>query len=459
MNEDLKPYDSYQPVNLLWLDQIPSIWEIKRVAVLFNEQKAKNKNYEIRKAFQFKFGNIVDKKQLGTEDELKETYENYTRVDIDDIIINGLNLNYDFLTQRVGMVQKMGIITSAYISMRPREYVNPKYTCYLLKSMDNIKMLNGLGTGIRLTLSYGELKKQYIPIPSFSEQDQIVKFLDFKIAKINKFIKDKKREIELLKELKQAEINRLVTKGLNPNAPMKDSGIDWIGEIPEHWEIRRLKYAMDFNPSIEFEIEEETLVSFMPMECLRNGIIEKRLAVYKIVKGYVPFQNEDVVMAKVTPCFENGNISVAKDLENSVGFGTSEIFVLRCKEILLNTYLFYFLQTQYFKNKGIASMTGTGGLKRVSPKVVRNISFPLPGIDEQSKIVEFIGAKCTSIDKLISTTQIEINLSQEYKTSLISSVVTGKVDVRGVKIAEVFEPEALEEPEVGDEAGEVEEEI
>ena len=261
----------------------------------------------------------------------------------------------------------------------------------------------------------------------------------------------------MLKELKQAEINRLVIKGLNPDAPMKDSGIDWIGEIPEHWEVRRLKYAIDFNPSIESEIEEETLVSFMPMECLRNGIIEKRQAVYRIVKGYVPFQNDDVVLAKVTPCFENGNIAVAKNLENSVGFGTSEIFVLRCKEMLLNTYLFYFLQTQYFKNNGIASMTGTGGLKRVSPKVVRNISLTLPSIVEQLKIVEFISAKCTSIDKLINTTQNEINLIQEYKTSLISSVVTGRVDVRDVKVEEVFEPEAFEEPEVGDEAGEVEE--
>jgi type I restriction enzyme, S subunit len=456
MNKDLKPYETHTPVNLHWLSEIPAHWETKRVAILFCEKKEKNKNYEIKNAFQFKFGEIVEKKQLGTEDELESTYVKYTIVENNDIVINGLNLNYDFVTQRVGLVKKIGIITSAYISISPREYVNPRYACYIFMSMDNIKMLNGIGTGIRLTLSFGELKKQYLPIPPLPEQDQIVKFLDFKISKINKFIKDKKREIELLKELKQAEINHAVTKGLDLNVPMKDSGIDWLCEIPENWNVRRLKYAMDFNPSIEFDfdIEDETLVSFMPMECLRNDYIEIRESTYKNAKGYVPFQNEDVVMAKVTPCFENGNIAVAKDLRNGVGFGTSEIFVFRCKEILLNTYLLYFLQTEYFRNIGIASMTGTGGLKRVSPKVVKNIPFPLPSISEQSKIVGSIKAKCTAIEKMINSTQTEINKIQEYKTSLINEVVTGSVDIRDVIIDEVFELETYDEIEIDEEVAE-----
>ncbi|MDO9257434.1 MAG: restriction endonuclease subunit S [Bacteroidales bacterium] len=443
----MMPYNHYKHVKLQWLTQIPEHWETKRVAILFDERKTHNKNYEIKTAFKFKFGDIVEKKQLGTEEELKETYEKYTLIDKDDIVINGLNLNYDFLTQRVGLVNRKGIITSAYISMTPRKSVNPKYACYTFKSMDNMKMLNGFGTGIRLTLSFSELKKQYLPVPPIEEQNQIVKFLDYKISKINKFIKDKKREIELLKETKQAEINHAVTKGINPDALMKHTGIEKLGKIPEHWEVRRLKYAVSFNPSIEMEIQDETPVSFMPMECLRNASIEKRESSFKLVKGYVPFKNDDVVMAKVTPCFENGNIAVAEDLINGVGFGTSEIFVFRCKEILLNTYLLYFLQTGYFKNKGIASMTGTGGLKRVSPKVVQNIPFPLPHINEQSTIVKSLNNKCNTIEKLIGSIQNEIDKIQEYKTSLISEVVTGKVDVRDVKVSEDFESVTMEEAE------------
>jgi type I restriction enzyme S subunit len=231
---------------------------------------------------------------------------------------------------------------------------------------------------------------------------------------------------------------------------MKDSGIDWFGEIPEHWEIRRLKNAMNFNPSLEVDInlQDDTVVSFMPMECLRTDYIEKRESNYKDVKGYVPFQNGDVVMAKVTPCFENRNIAVANELANGVGFGTSEIFVFRCTKILTNKFLMYFLQTEYFRNNAIASMTGTGGLKRVSPKVARNIQLPIPDKSEQIEIVELLGKKCNSIEKMISSIMNEINTIQEYKTSLISDVVTGKVDVRDVSIEDAFEMETLDEVEV-----------
>ncbi|HNW50487.1 MAG TPA: restriction endonuclease subunit S, partial [Prolixibacteraceae bacterium] len=156
------------------------------------------------------------------------------------------------------------------------------------------------------------------------------------------------------------------------------------------------------------------------------------------------------------PCFENRNIAVALELANEVGFGTSEIFVFRCIEILSNKFLMYFLQTEYFRNNAIASMTGTGGLKRVSPKVARNIQLPLPDISEQLEIVELLENKCYSIEKMVSAIINEINTIQEYKTSLISDVVTGKVDVRDVKIEDTFEMETLEEVE--DETEEVIEE-
>ena len=127
MKDNLNPYPTYKFTDLSWLNQVPAEWNVKRCAVLFNEKKFLNKDYLFKKAFQFKFGEIVDKKHTGTEDELKETYQKYTIVEKDDIVVNGLNLNYDFLTQRVGKVRESGIITSAYISISPqKQKIDPK---------------------------------------------------------------------------------------------------------------------------------------------------------------------------------------------------------------------------------------------------------------------------------------------------------------------------------------------
>lgn len=433
----MMPYNHYKQVKLQWLTQIPEHWETKRVAILFDERKTQNKNYEIKTAFKFKFGDIVEKKQLGTEEELKETYEKYTLIDKDDIVINGLNLNYDFLTQRVGLVNRKGIITSAYISMTPRKSVNPKYACYTFKSMDNMKMLNGFGTGIRLTLSFSELKKQYLPVPPIEEQNQIVKFLDFKISKINKFIKDKKREIELLKETKQAEINHAVTKGLQSNVHLKDSGVNWLGEIPEHWEVRRLKKSTSLinqkgNPAGEKYIGLENIVSWT------GKFVET--ATFNVESASNQFRKNDVLFGKLRPYLAKCIIA------GFDGVCSSEILVLRgfagnssyLQNILLSYNLIYHINASTYGAK----------MPRASWTFIGNCPIPLPPLDEQQSIVNYLEKKSESINRLISVIEAEIQLAQEYKTSLINEVVTGKVDVRELKVSEDFEMVTNQDVEV-----------
>ena len=209
----------------------------------------------------------------------------------------------------------------------------------------------------------------------------------------------------------------------------KDSGIAWIGEIPEHWGVERLKNRIKFNPLMSTNnIKDDTSVSYMPMECLRNGIITAKIAKYKIVSSYTPFSDQDIVMAKVTPCFENGNIAIARNLENGVGFGTSEIFVIRCNANIKNGYLFYYLQSPYIKNIGIASMYGTGGLKRINPMILNYSNLLCPPIAEQQAIAEFLDRKCLDIDELVSLQEKMIKELQAYKQSVITETVTKGLD-------------------------------
>lgn len=207
LNPNVKMKDSGIP----WIGEIPEHWEVKRWGNAFKENKDINSNLENTTAFQFNYGSLVRKKREYKEEEDAETYAKYTILKPKDIVINGLNLNYDFVSQRVAISDDNGIITSAYISMHPRDNVEAQYFCYLFKTMDAMKLFHGMGTGIRLTLSFAELKKQYIPIPPLSEQQAIVAYIDEKLQKIDQYMCDLQREIDYLKEFKQRLISDAVT--------------------------------------------------------------------------------------------------------------------------------------------------------------------------------------------------------------------------------------------------------
>ena len=231
----MERYSEYKDSGVQWLEEIPSHWEMQRWRFLLAENKQKNSDCRVRIQLQFRYGEIVEKADQSDEKDVLETICNYTVVEKNDIIINGLNLNYDFISQRVAQVQKNGVITSAYICLHPTYLAHSRYYTYFLKSMDFRKMFHGMGTGVRLTLSYNELKNQFMPYPLPKEQESIAAYLDAVTGKIDKAIAQQQKMVDLLNERKQIIINHAVTKGLNPDVSMKDSGVEWIGQIPEHW--------------------------------------------------------------------------------------------------------------------------------------------------------------------------------------------------------------------------------
>ena len=194
-----------------WIGMIPEHWDLKRTAMLFSENRKKNINYEFDHALKFNYGKLVSKNEIGDVSSLKETYMAYTVINKNDIAINCLNLNYDFVSQRVAISPQKGIITSAYLIITPRQGVEAMYYNYLFKAMDSKKLFHGMGTGIRLTLSFSELKKQQIPVPPLPEQQEIVTYLDSKVANINQLCQTERAQIEKLKEYKQRLISDVVT--------------------------------------------------------------------------------------------------------------------------------------------------------------------------------------------------------------------------------------------------------
>lgn len=206
---------------------------------------------------------------------------------------------------------------------------------------------------------------------------------------------------------------------------MKDSGIEWIGEIPEGWEITRLKYLADFEPTCDTSyLTDESEITYTPMECVKNGGFENRSALYgNLSHTLTPFQNGDIAMAKVTPCFENGNIAIMDNLFSGFGLGSSELFIFRPKSISTR-YFFYWLQNKAFVARACSTMTGTGGLKRISPSFIRNCPVHCPSTNEQTKISDYLDAKCSEIDDLLTSVRSSIEEYKKLKQAVITQAVT-----------------------------------
>lgn len=278
-------------------------------------------------------------------------------------------------------------------------------------------------------------------IPTILEQGNITDFLDYKTQQIDQLIEKKKALIEKLNEQRIAVITQAVTKGLDKNSKMKPSGVDWLGDVPEHWDVKRLRFCIISNP-VKSEIKDregENLVSFVPMEAVKEygGMDLSQTKMFEeVYNGYTYFKENDVVVAKITPCFENGKGSIAQGLENGIGFGTTEFHVLRGLETMDADYLFYLTISYSFRKNGEAVMLGAGGHKRIPEDYVKNYRQGIPGKEEQKEIVEYIQARLQHIDSMVSVSKQAIDKYEEYRVSIITAAVTGKIDVRNVDMPE-----------------------
>ena len=206
---------------------------------------------------------------------------------------------------------------------------------------------------------------------------------------------------------------------------MRDSGVEWLGEIPAHWNVTRIKYAAQLSPTCDIKrLNSDAMITFTPMECIHDGYFDNKSVPLSSIKGtYTPYAEGDIVLAKVTPCFENGNISVMEELASGYGLGSSELFVLRPYAIN-KWYLFYYLRNEQFIQRACANMTGTGGLKRIPSTFIQNYPLLLPSPEEQESISKYLNDKCAQIDSLISEVESTIKEYVNWKSSIIYEAVT-----------------------------------
>ncbi|MDD5978342.1 MAG: restriction endonuclease subunit S [Bacteroidales bacterium] len=427
----MERYNEYKDSGVQWLGEIPSHWDMQRWRFLLTENKVKNTDCKEKVQLQFKYGDIVRKANQDEDADVLETISKYTVVAPDDIMINGLNLNYDFISQRVAQVRENGVITSAYISLRPTSLACSRYYTYFLKSMDFKKMFHGMGTGIRLTLSYNELKNQFIPFPVIKEQQAIASYLDKATAKIDEAIAQQQKMIDLLNERKQIIINNAVTKGLNPDAPMKDSGVEWIGEICKNWRMYRLKHLLKTNLMYGANESAESEETSYPRYIRITDIDENGKLKPDTFRSLEPLKAEPYLLTRGDILFARSGATAGKTYlfdEDIKACFAGYLIKAQVSNKLLSRYLMYYTRSGIYdqwKNSIFIQAT----IQNIGADKYANLRIPLPTIEEQKTIVSYLDTETMKIDKVLDTHKRQISLLQERKQIIINDVVTGKVKV------------------------------
>ncbi len=415
----MKKYLNYKDSDIDWIGKLPSHWNIAKAKRMFFVQSGDMipSNEITDKGYPVYGGNGI------------RGYTNKFNTKGPILLIGRVGANCGNVHLEEGNLWASEHVFKVF----PKEEFNLRYFFYLIGSIS----LNRFAIQTAQPLLNSSLvEDQLIPLPTLDEQSYIAIYLDHKTTQINDLIAKKQRLIELLKEERAAIIKQAVTNGLNPYVKMKDSGIEWLGEIPEHWEVKRLKYVAIINPSKSLSKHIKSLdeeVTFLPMEKVsENGGFENNIKkrISEVYNSFTYFEEGDIIIAKITPCFENGKGALLEKLGSNVGFGSTEFHVLRSIEIS-KRFLYCFTRTDIFKKLGEASMTGAAGQKRVPNAFLETLSICYPkDIKEQEKIVDCILKETFRIDQTIFKIHREIELLQEYRTTLISEVVTGKIDVR-----------------------------
>lgn len=414
---------------VVWLGDIPETWDLVQLGSLFSEHKNKNTGMQSNNLLSLSYGNII-RKDINTSDGLlPESFEGYNVIDDGDIILRLTDLQNDQKSLRVGLSHEKGIVTSAYVTLRKRNpAMNSQFFYYLIHSYDVRKGFYGMGAGVRQGLNFAGVRKIMLTLPSVDEQTAIAAFLGKKITQVDTLIANVQAQIEKLKAYKQSLITEVVTKGLDPTVPMKDSGVEWIGEIPAHWEVTRIKNLFELRNerNDEADLSKVNLISlYTDLGVVQHSDIVETTGNRAITaEGYKFVYKNDIVvniilcwMGAVGMSRYDGVTSPAYDIYRPLADTNSE-------------YYHYLFRTNRFNGECYRYGRGIMMMRwRTYSTEFRAINIPCPPAKEQKQIVAYLKEKCTQIDQLIAIKQAKIEKLEQYKRSLIYEYVTGKKEV------------------------------
>lgn len=432
VQNNIQRYESYKESGVDWLGEIPEHWEVKPGFTILSESKKKNTGFIEDTVLSLSYGNVIVKPKEKLTGLVPESFETYQMVEPGDIIIRPTDLQNDKTSLRTGLAKNDGIITSAYINLRVNKKNNNSFYHYYLHTIDINKVIYGLGSGLRQNISFEDFKRFPFPFPPLTEQIKIAQFLDDKTTKIDEAIAIKVQQINLLKERKQILIHKAVTRGLDDSVTLKDSGVEWIGEIPEHWELSRLKNHMNMITGFPFKSEKYTeegiklarginvkegVLNWKDTRCWPK--VEEHLVDYLLADGDVLIAMDGSKVGK--------NFCQIKESDLPVLL-LQRVARLRPKESLTSNYLYYNIVNRNFLQW--VEMTKTDPMvPHIAPADIKNFQIPIPPLSEQKEISAYIETASQKIETAIGLKQQEIEKLKEYKSSLINGVVTGKVRV------------------------------
>ena len=422
-------YPEYKESGIEWAKIIPSNWKVLPLYSLAIESVNSNVGMTESNLLSLSYGRVIRKDINSNDGLLPQSFETYQIVEPNQIILRLTDLQNDMRSLRSALVTERGIITSAYLALEPKD-IQPRYLSHLLRAYDITKVFYSMGGGLRQSTKFKDLKRLTIITPSKEEQVAISNFLDHETAKIDALIQEQERLIELLKEKRQAVISHAVTKGLDPDVKMKDSGIEWLGEVPEHWEVKKGAYVGRLFGSeqiAEDGISDVGAVPFLKVSSLSEHSFE--------IQSWDWFITEEIAQGTHT---RNNYIVFPK---RGAAIFLNKVNIVRQPSVidpnLMGWQMFEFADIEYIafalRARKLDELADISTVPQINNKHIYPEKFTLPPLSEQLEIVTFLNTSLRKTDTLITESELAIALLEERRSALISAAVTGQIDVRDFK--------------------------
>ncbi|WP_051550745.1 restriction endonuclease subunit S [Kandleria vitulina] len=422
-----------------WIGQVPDTWKVVKTKYIFeNHKEIAGKNQNKYNRLSLTLNGVLKRSRDDTKGLQSKSLETYQILRKGELVFKMIDLN-NVSTSRVGYSPYEGLVSPVYIIFH-----NPKYSrfgYYYFFSMWQREIYNHLGNdGVRSSLNASDMLSLPFLLPPLSEQQKIADFLDEKVKEIDNAIEKTKETIELYKKYKQAIITEAVTKGLDPNVEMKDSGIEWINQIPVKWNVNRLKNLFSFGkglPITKADLKESGLpvISYGQIHSKTNsGVCVKKELVRFVSQSYYESNPEsmtkkgDIIVADTSEDLEGcGNaVYINDDFNIFAGYHT---VILKSKENKSNKYIAYLMKTDLWRSQ-IRTLVTSVKVFSITQSILKQCSVILPPKDSQEEIVDFLDDECSSIDAIVNKMSSLIPAYENYKKSLIYEYVTGKKEVK-----------------------------
>ena len=426
----MKPYPNYSITPLPWLPNIPAHWELVRNKNIFEETKdVVGDDIDAYPLLSLTTKGIILRDMASGKGKFPKDFNTYKIVKPGDMAFCLFDI--DETPRTVGLSQYGGMLTGAYTIFHVAN-INPHYAYYYYLSLDNVKAMRPLYSGLRKTINTGTFLSCKLPLPPRPEQNQIVRFLDWKVSAINRLISIKRKQIALLHERQCVHISHIVTHGLHGRVATKNSGVEWIGDIPEHWQAMRCKYLFSERDERSQEGTEQHLSMSQKYGLVPDSQLDERRMLSESYAGGKLCYKDDLVLNRL-----KAHLGVFALSPQSGVISPDYTVLIPNTERVLPTFAETVLKSDRFRGELRIRVRGIiEGFWRLYTDDFNTIVLPVPPIEEQAEIMEYIIEFRGKTKKYEDSLTQEISTLQEFKARLISDVVTGKIDVRGIEIPE-----------------------